>query len=351
MDGRPRILTMGRMGAGVTGKGSVFQSEVLSEHLRRDGYLVRSTSSATSRVGRLLDAPLCASAWAPSTDIGLVEVYSGPGFLQADVATQVLRRHAVPSILVLHGGNLPEFSKQHPGWVKRVLARGAALVSPSPYLARAFSPRPVQIIPNLLQVDYPFHPRKVLTPRILWMRSFHDLYNPELAVRTLAELLPRRPEARLTMAGSDAGTLSSVRQLAASLGIAHAVSFPGFLDARGKREAFASHDVFLNTNRVDNTPVAVVEAMASGVPVVATRVGGIADLITHETTGLLSPSDDALSASSAIERLLTEPALVERLSQEGRRKAAEFSWEHVGPLWTALFQQLIHAQAHDSLRA
>jgi glycosyltransferase involved in cell wall biosynthesis len=172
------------------------------------------------------------------------------------------------------------------------------------------------------------------------MRTFHEIYNPALAVAVLADLRRDHPDAALTMAGQEKGLLEETRRLAARLGVADAVRFAGFLDAEGKQREFPLHDLFLNTNRVDNMPVSVVEAAAFGLPVVATRVGGISHLLRHEETALLVPDGDAAAMAAAIRRLLAEPALAARLSEGGRRLAESCAWESVRRSWQAVFERV-----------
>ena len=143
------------------------------------------------------------------------------------------------------------------------------------------------------------------------MRTFHEIYRPDLALRTLARLLPDHPGATLTMAGQDRGRLAETRRLAGGLGLAGAVRFAGFLDAEGKRREFPEHDIFLNTNRIDNAPVSVVEAAAFGLPVVATRVGGIPHLLRDGEEALLvpeAPGETPGAMAGAVRRLCPSPA-------------------------------------------
>ena len=136
---------------------------------------------------------------------------------------------------------------------------------------------------------------------------------------------------------------AAVMALAQERGLGDAVRFPGFLDAAAKAREFAAHDIFLNTNRVDNMPVSVVEAAAFGLPIVATAVGGIPHLLRDGETGLLVPDGDAAALSGAVRRLLEQPALAGRLSANGRRLAESCGWEQVRRQWAALFDEVHHA--------
>ncbi|HEX2205773.1 MAG TPA: glycosyltransferase family 4 protein, partial [Longimicrobium sp.] len=98
----------------------------------------------------------------------------------------------------------------------------------------------------------------------------------------------------------------------------------------------AEGDVYLNTPRADNTPVTVLEAMACGLCVVSTEVGGIPYLLDDGGDALLVPPGDAEAMAAAVLRLLRDPALAGRLSRAGRRKAEGCDWSAVLPRWEGL---------------
>src|SRR5207249_3285499 len=102
------------------------------------------------------------------------------------------------------GGAMPEFAARHPGWNRRVLSRARALVAPSKFLAREMAPHgfDCRVIPNVIEIEcYPYRHRARLLPRLFWMRTFHPIYNPEMAIRTLAELRKTVSDATLVMGG------------------------------------------------------------------------------------------------------------------------------------------------------
>ena len=115
----------------------------------------------------------------------------------------------------------------------------------------------------------------------------------------------------------------------------------GFLDIQGKVREGNAADIFINTNRVDNMPVGVVEACAMGLPVVATAVGGVPDLLTDCETGLLVPDSDDAAMVKAIKRLVSESGLAASLSANGRRLAERSSWESVLPQWDQVFSEVM----------
>ncbi len=175
----------------------------------------------------------------------------------------------------------------------------------------------------------------------MWLRTFHDIYNPFMAVRVLARLRESHAEAVLVMAGQDKGLQAETQRLAMDLGVQDAVRFPGFLDMEGKIRLGNEVDIFINTSRVDNMPVTIVEACAMGLPVVSVGVGGILDLLRHEQTGLLVGDDDVEAMTAGIRRLLDDPDLAGHLSVNARRLAERSDWERVRPQWEHLFGRIL----------
>lgn len=286
-------------------------------------------------------------AWRKQLQLALINVYSGRAFILADVASLTARILGLPIILMLHGGNLPAFVRRHPMWAERVLSRGDGFVAPSLYLAQAFNPLcKFRVIPNLIQLDsYPYRPRRHLQPRLLWMRTFEKVYHPQMAVKVLSLLKGNFPSAHLTMAGQDQGELGPTRELAKACGLENDVRFVGFLDLAGKQREFDEHDIFLNTNRMDNMPVSLLEVAGSGLPIVSTRVGGIPYMLSDEETALLVENQDIEGMATSVQRLLTDPSMAMKLSLNGRKMAESCTWPNIRVQWESLFDEIIQEKA------
>jgi len=319
------------------------QAELLARLFFADGYAVREVSTKLNRAMRLADLVLRLLAWRRRIDIAIIDVFSGQAFIMADVASRILSQAGVSIVFVLRGGELPSFTMRRPSWVERVLRRGHCLVAPSSYLRERVGNFgvPACTIHNVIPVEhYSFRLRSDVQPRLLWMRSFHDVYHPEMAARVLARLVKILPAAELTMAGQDRGGLGTVRELVEELDVARHVRFPGFLTSDDKKREFDAHDIFLNTNRIDNMPVSLLEAAAAGLPIVATEVGGIPYLVRNEETALLVADTDVDAMATAVKRLVGEPELAARLSSNGRRLALGCSWEVVRQHWQRVFDEV-----------
>lgn len=323
-----------------------FVGEVLGAHLACVGYPVVLTSEYRQRLIRLLDIVATLVRHARRTDVQILQVYGGLSFIGEDIASWLGLLFGQKVIMHLHGGALPAFMAKYPRWSRKVFGRAAAIVAPSPFLEKELKSHGfrTRVIPNAVDLStYPYDHRQKLAPRLVWMRTFHDVYNPEMAVRVFARIRKLEPHATLVMAGQDKGTMRDVKRLAEELHVSKAIRFPGFLNADAKVAELSAADVFLNTNRIDNTPISIIEACAMGLPVVATNVGGIADLLIHEETALLVPDDDDQAMANAVMKLLRQPDLAARLSRAGRRMADNLSWEHTRPQWQRLIDELMAA--------
>lgn len=336
---RPRLCLVSQMPGDASGSHSITQAQLLKNHFEVDGYTVMSVSSKSSRVGRLLDVVFELSRARGRIDVLIIEVYSGLSFVMADLASLVGRFLGIPSIFVLHGGNLPEFASSNPRWVRRVLSRARVITAPSKFLANAFvnAGYEVRVIPNVIRrfpTEVPL--RSSSQPKVLWMRSFHPIYNPIMAVDAFAIVKGRFPEAVMIMAGSDKGREAETKRYVAEKGLGGCVTFPGFLDESKKPAEFAAANVYINTNTVDNSPVSVIEAWSYGVPVVSTDVGGIPNMIRDGFNGFLVRSGDALAMADRIEEIFSDNDLAGSLSRGGREEARRSTWESVAPMWASI---------------
>ena len=339
---RPRLGFVGHM-VGRNPGYITTQGQILADLFEEAGYSVVSFSPLLNKYRRLVDIIRTLIRQRRNIDVLIIEVYGGPSFIAEDIASWLGRRFGHRVVMWLHGGAMPEFMARFPQWARRVIGRADAIVTPSEFLARAVAPYGFQahVIPNVVDLSaYPFRHRQRVSPRLFWMRTFHPFWNPLMAVRVLARLRETIPEASLVMAGRDKGFEAEARQLAEQLGLNGVVRFAGFLDLAAKVHEGQAADIFINTNRIDNMPVAVVEACALGMPVVATAVGGVPDLLKDGVTGLLVPDDDDQMMVEAIKRLLDDSELAERLSANGRRLAERSAWRQVRPQWEQLFADL-----------
>lgn len=281
-------------------------------------------------------------------DLAVVDLYSGRAFRWGEVAAGLLRALGCPFVFVLRGGGLPGFGERHPSRVRRCLRKADAVAAPSAFLLEGMRPYrdDLRMLPNPLDIPkYEFRLRAPPRPKLIWLRAFQKHYNPTMALQVLARLSPEFPGLHLSMVGPDKGdgTRQQAERTAAALGVAGRLTLPGGVAKQEVPGWLNRGDIFLNTTNVDNTPVSVLEAMACGLCVVSTNVGGIPHLVEHEKEALLVPRDDPAAMADAVRRLLTERELAARLSQNGRSKVEQFDWSVVMPQWEALLHSVARA--------
>lgn len=342
--GRLSVLLLGNFLSAHGGSRGV--CEDLALRLRARGWQVSTASAHPQRIPRLFD--MCFTAWRARHryTVAQVDVFSGHAFLWAEAVTGMLRLLGKPYILTLHGGNLPRFAQRWPGRVRRLLRSAAVVTTPSRYLLEQMAPyrADVLLLPNALDLSHYVLRRfdRPVQPRLVWLRAFHSIYNPILAAQVMARLRQEWPDVHLTMVGPDKGdgTLQKFQRFVTDNGLDAHLTYAGGVPKAEVPAWLQRGDIFLNTTNVDNTPVSVIEAMACGLCVVSTNVGGIPYLLEHETDALLVPPNDPGAMADAVRRILTEPELAERLSRNARRKAEQFDWGTILPQWERLLTEV-----------
>lgn len=165
-------------------------------------------------------------------------------------------------------------------------------------------------------------------PVFVAVGRFVEKKAPHLTLRAFAEVRRARPSARLRMVG-EGPLLESCRALAAELGVAEAVEFLGAQSHERVRaemraaRCFVQHSVEAPSGDCEGTPLGILEAGASGLPVVSTRHAGIIDAVVEGETGLLVEEGDAGSMAEMMAVLADDPARAGRMGRAARRHIAE----------------------------
>jgi glycosyltransferase involved in cell wall biosynthesis len=335
----PRVLFVGSFMPSATLER--YPSADLAAHLSACGWTTLLTARREGRFARLADMLWTIYRKRADFDLALVDVFSGKAFFLAEAAVCLLCYLRKPLILVLHGGDLPAFSARWPGRVRRLLSSAKVVTTPSNYLKEkmgAFASR-IECVQNPINVaDYDFRLRRNPGTELIWLRAFHEIYNPVLAVRALLDLLPSQPQAHLTMVGLDKqdGSLARTQAFIRQHKLEQRVNIAGPIEKRDVPTALQKGDIFLNTSRIDNTPVSVLEAMANGLCVVSTNVGGLPFMLEDENDSLLVAPDQSKDMAQAVRRLIAEPFLAERISRNARAKAERWDWAQILPRWQSL---------------
>jgi glycosyltransferase involved in cell wall biosynthesis len=166
-----------------------------------------------------------------------------------------------------------------------------------------------------------------------------EVKRQDVLIRGFAAALGRFPDARLLIVG-DGPLRGELRQLAGSLGLADRAHFVGY---RPHPERFLrAMDVFALTSRTEGMPLSILEAWAAGVPVVASRVGGIPGLVEHGRTGLLVDPGDPQALANALAGLLGDPSLAGRITDAARSRVSdEFGLDVMAATYEAHYRAML----------
>jgi glycosyltransferase involved in cell wall biosynthesis len=159
-------------------------------------------------------------------------------------------------------------------------------------------------------------------------------------VRAFAEVQKAFPEARLWVLG-EGSQENVIRRLIAELSLT-GVEMPGRVPRENVGLFYDKADLLVNASRVDNMPVSILEAFASGLPVVTTDAGGIPYIVRHEHTGMVSSTEDWRQLATNIIRLLQDSRLVRRLTENAYQQSFAYHWGTVRPLWFRTYRELDH---------
>ncbi len=330
--------------------GMANQTKQLAELLRAAGADVRLVQvNAPYRpawAGRLRGVralfrlfPYIWQLWGTAGKVRLFHIMANSGWswhLFAAPAIWVGWLRGVRVIVNYRGGEAEEFFRRSFRWIRPSLERVTTVIVPSGFLADVFKRRGVatRIVPNIVDVQRftasgrHSHAREGSSPRLLVTRNLEPIYDIDTVLRVLQQVRKTFPGATITICGSGPERDRLVA-LAQGLGIGAAVVFTGRVDNEQMAELYRSADVMVNPSLADNMPISVLEALASGVPVVSTRVGGVPHLVQHGKTALLVPPGDVDAMAKAVIRVLEDPDLADRLVVAGLAEVQQYTWPSV----------------------
>ena len=351
---RPRIA-MVAPSLGVLG-GQAVQAKVLADHLRADGYeveLVPINPPFPRGAGwlkrlRFIRTVANEGLYLPtlrklrSADVVHVLSASYWSFLLAPLpAIVAARKWGKPILLNYHSGEADDHlahwgSLVHP-WLKMV----DKIVVPSVFLRDVFARHGyrAEVIHNIIDTgQFRYRERLPLLPEFLSVRNFEPHYGVEYTLVAFAMIQTVFPAASLTVAGQGPHE-AELKHLAQALALRN-VRFIGAVDPTQMPSLYDRHSVFLNASFVDNQPLSVLEAMASGMPVVSTPIGDIPNMVKDGESATLVPAGDPYAMAKAATLLLEQPQRAALMAQRAKESLVRYDWSKVGPAWADTYRRL-----------
>jgi glycosyltransferase involved in cell wall biosynthesis len=275
------------------------------------------------------------------------------GIPSGPVAWWLKRRAAIPYLVLLRGGDVPGFMPAELALyhrlalpvIRRIWRDAAAVVANSHGLKRTAAAGlagfEIRVIPNGVDTNH-FSPGPAGAPReprqILFSGRLSLQKDLATLLRALA-LLSNPPPYELALAG-DGPERPCLERLARDLGLDRVVRFLGWTPRAELPARYRTADLFVMPSRDEGMPNSVLEAMASGLPVVATAVPGNEELVLPGVNGVLVPPGDPERLAAALERLLADPDLRRRMGAESRAMAIQRDWDRVAAAYLALLGPL-----------
>ena len=291
-------------------------------------------------------------------DVAHVFSASYTSFLLAPLpAIMTARALGVPVILNYRSGEAPDHLARS-RVARTALGKVDLNVVPSRFLVDVFARFgiPATIIPNLVDLGrFSYRSRQPLRPRILSTRNLESLYNVACTIRAFRLVQDRYPDASLTLVGG--GTEEArLRALVDELRLCN-VTFIGRVKPAAIADYYATHDIYLQSPDIDNMPTSILEAYASGLPVVSTNAGGISAMLTANEHGLLAPLNDHAALAAHVVTLLESPALAEQLVRTARQTCEAYTWSAIRDQWLRVYRGVLRtnaqpaspARAHDAV--
>jgi len=313
--------------------------KALISGLQSEGFHVYSASGLRNKYLRLADMVFTFLKYSNKFKIVLIDVYSTQNFWYAIIIARLSRIYGKKYIPILHGGDLKNRFENSTYATKKLLENSYHIVSPSVYYKNEvinLGYHKVDHIPNPIFIEnYIFKDRDRFQPKLLWVRAFDDIYNPLMAIKSLELILKKYPSAELCMVGPDKdGSLEICKKYAESKDLP--VTFTGKLKKKEWTQLASNFDVFLNTSNIDNSPLSVIEAMALGLPVITTNVGGMPFLIDDKIDGLLVQKNSPEEVSILVDWIVQNPKETKEITCKAREKVQNFDWHKIKEDWKEL---------------
>ena len=283
-------------------------------------------------------------------------------------AWRLRRSRKIPYVLSLRGSDIPRPElAQHQRlhlvtrpFLKRICQDAAGIVAVSEPLRRAAlaldSGLSIEVIPNGVDTEF-FSPLEERTgpgemPSIIFvgrLRKFKGVHHALRAMPMVEKALGRSATMTIVGDGPEREALKALADDLRKQGITSEVRFAGWLDADAVREVYRSASLLVLPSLVEGHPNVILEAMASGVPCVASDVPGIREVFSSKKEeGLLVPPQDDQALAEAMTAVLSDESTWQKMAAAGIERAKAFSWETVAESYEVVLAQAVGREDEPS---
>jgi glycosyltransferase involved in cell wall biosynthesis len=324
-DGRPRIALIAPGPEIQSGQGA--QAMTLAAKLRGDGFDV---------VFLPVDLPFPLSSLRRLRAADVVHIFAAfdRSFLSATAPILLAKLWGKRVVLSYYNGDAADHAWDLGPWRRGV----DDLVVPSLSFQRIFAQHGyrARVIPAIVDVcRFQYRKRAPLQPHFLSTRGLDSGHDVENTLLAFALVRTRYAEATLTIAGTGSKA-NELRRLSESLGN-RGIRFLGRIEPSAMPRLYEQADLFLNSSLGDHQPTAVLEAMASGLPVITTDCGDLSPLVQDGITGMIVPPQDPSTMAKAATVLLEHPGFAQQIGDRAKECLDPHTWPHVRDAWAAVY--------------
>jgi len=258
----------------------------------------------------------------------------------------------LPYIISLRGSDVPGYNirlgmdyKLMAGLFRRIWASAAAIVANSEglrNLALEFMPASdIAVIPNGIDTNkfYPAKEKTLEKPiKLLTVCRLISRKRIDLLIRAVAKAKSLGLDAKLGIAG-EGNLMAQLQRLAKELNVADDVNFIGRVPAEQMPQLYRDNDIFVMSSAHEGMSNAMLEAMASGLPIITTRCEGVQELITDN--GIVLEQANAEEIAKAIKKLADDKQLYEKMCKAARKQVENFSWNRVANKYLKIYKSII----------
>lgn len=279
---------------------------------------------------RIFGAAMIRLAWMLMCGrVALVHVHSASrgSFWRKSIGCLLARLFGVPYIVQIHSGEFPTFYFNECGllarcWVRQILSRAVAVVCLTEYwlkqLSRVAPGAKLVVIGNPVEVT-PLAPIRDEVLQVLFLGRLREKKGVFDLIKAISLL--GLPSVKFVLAGDE--DAQAVRAMAEKLGVINQVVLPGWIDGAEKQAQLSAADMFVLPSYFEGLPVGILEAMANGIPIISTSVGGIPDVVSDREHALLVVPGDPLQLAKAIRELVDDRDLRVRLREKAYQRAKD----------------------------